>query len=220
MRSLSFRAVARRRTGNVQRRRASSTQLERRLDAPARGIGAIDWRIWLLGALAIAAVLALLVWLLFAGSGSSPFAGRVFPNDGGTHIPQCQPGTYSSTPPTSGCHDPQPGQWGVYPTPLSVTTAIHNLEHGGIVIWYEADELDEAAIQQLTEYVDTQVRSTRYKVILSPWDGEDLESPIAVTAWRWLLFLDEPNIDAIRSFLDAHYGRSPEPNGGPGQPAG
>lgn len=174
---------------------------------------------WLLGGLAAAAVVALIGWLLLAGSGPNPYQGQVFPDDGRTHIPECQPGDYSSTPPTSGCHDGTPGSWGVYTTPIDRGVAIHNLEHGGIVIWYDPDRVDEAGVQALTGYVNTQVRSTRYKVILSPWEGDELESPIAVTAWRWLLNLDEANIEGIRSFLDAHYGRSPEPNGGPGPPA-
>ncbi|HEX2221174.1 MAG TPA: DUF3105 domain-containing protein [Candidatus Limnocylindria bacterium] len=211
--------MAKRRTANVQRRRASASQLQRRLDAPSPGIGAVDWRIWLLAGLAAAAVVAVVIWLLLAGSGPSPFAGRAVADDGGAHIPQCEPGNYSSNPPTSGCHNATPGEWGVYETPLDPTVAIHNLEHGGIVIWYDAEELAEPAVQELRDYVNTQVSSTRYKVILSPWDGEPLDTPIAVTAWRYVLNLDEPNIDAIRQFLDTHYGRAPEPNGGPGPPA-
>jgi Protein of unknown function (DUF3105) len=212
--------VARRRTANVQRRRATAAQLERRIEAPGRGLGAIDWRIWLLAGLGAVAVIAFVVWLLLAGSAPNPYQGQVFPDDGRTHIPQCQPGEYSSTPPTSGCHNGTPGAWGVYPTPMDPAVAIHNLEHGGIVIWYDPDRVEDADVQALTDYVNTQVRSSRYKVILSPWAGEELESPIAVTAWRWLLNLEDANIDGIRSFLDAHYGQAPESGAGPGPPGG
>jgi hypothetical protein len=36
------------------------------------------------------------------------------------------------------------------------------------------------------------------------------------TAWRWILELDTVDTAAIDEFARAHYGQSPEPNGGPG----
>ncbi len=64
------------------------------------------------------------------------------------------------------------------------------------------------------------MQAAKFKVILSPWTGEDFGHPIAVTAWNWLLYQDSADVDQIRAFLDDHYQRSPEPYGGPGQPAG
>lgn len=53
----------------------------------------------------------------------------------------------------------------------------------------------------------------------SPWGGEEeLTSPIVVTAWRYLLPLDEADIGAIEAFAREHYGLAPEPQGGPGRP--
>jgi hypothetical protein len=110
----------------------------------------------------------------------------------------------------------------VYATPQNETQLVHNLEHGGIVIWYDPAQLDAEQISQLTSYVEAQVSQGiggRYKFILSPWGGEALASPIAVTAWRHLLNLEEVDIGAIDDFAGDHYGMSPEPNGGPGPPA-
>ena len=95
---------------------------------------------------------------------------------------------------------------------------IHNLEHGGIVIWYQPAQLDAAGLAALTAFVTQQVATERFKVILVPWGGADFGHPIAVTAWNWLLYLDTADIDAVRGFLDAHYGNAPEPFGGPAQP--
>jgi hypothetical protein len=110
----------------------------------------------------------------------------------------------------------------VYSTPQPETQVIHNLEHGGIVIWYDPEQLDASGIDTLTQYVNSQVSSGisgRFKFILSPWGGQDpLPAPIVVTAWRYLLEIDAADTSAIDEFARAHYGRSPEPNGGPGPP--
>lgn len=182
------------------------------------GGGGLDWRIAAIGAFVLAGLLVVVV-LVVAGSGPSPYAGTSQPNDGGGHIPACTPGNYSSTPPTSGCHDPSPLNWGVYTAPVSAQQLIHNLEHGGIVVWYQPQQLNADQIAELTRYVNSQTSGNRFKVILAPWDGDDFGHPIAVAAWRNLLYLDEVDTDAIRGFTDQHYGRSPEPNGGPGRPA-
>jgi hypothetical protein len=95
---------------------------------------------------------------------------------------------------------------------------IHNMEHGGIIIWYQPAALSASDLASLTSFVQQQITTERFKVILTPWGGADFGHPIAVTAWDWLLYLDTADLDTIRSFLDAHYDKSPEPFGGPAQP--
>jgi Protein of unknown function (DUF3105). len=68
--------------------------------------------------------------------------------------------------------------------------------------------------------VQQQITTERFKVILTPWAGADFGHPLAVTAWDWLLYLDTPDTGSIRTFLDAHYQKSPEPFGPPGPPTG
>ena len=112
--------------------------------------------------------------------------------------------------------------WGVYSTPQNETQVIHNLEHGGIVVWYDPARLDQDGIDALTQYVNGQTSSGlsgRFKFILTPWGGDEpLPSPVVATAWRYLLQLETADTAAIDEFARAHYGRSPEPNGGPGPP--
>ena len=109
-------------------------------------------------------------------------------------------------PATSGPHwGTTPTNWGVYSTPQPESQVIHNLEHGGIVIWYDADAVTDAEVDEMASYVEGQVATGlggRFKFILSPWpDNEDLGAVVAVTAWRHLK-LDTVDMDAIRTFAD------------------
>ncbi|CAN5230958.1 hypothetical protein BH23CHL9_BH23CHL9_05810 [soil metagenome] len=225
--------MAKRRTSGIQRReRASEEALNRRIDAPS-GMALPDWRLLAIGGVLVVGVIILALVILF-GSGPSETAGTQQANDGSEHVPPgttcrsaaapCGPDPYSSTPGTSGPHwDPSAlANWGAYTTPQNESQVIHNLEHGGIVIWYDPERVDTDGVSELTSYVNRQVSagiSGRFKFILSPWAGEDeLPAPIAVTAWRQLLELDEVDTGALDTFSREHYGLAPEPNGGPGPP--
>ncbi|MCV0403771.1 MAG: DUF3105 domain-containing protein [Chloroflexi bacterium] len=223
--------MAKRRTSGIQRReRASSDALNRRLDADG-GINLPDWRLLAIGGVLLVGVVIIVLVLLLGGA-PNPNAGESLPNDGQEHVPvgttcrsaaaPCGPDPYSTVPAASGPHwDPSGvANWGAYSTPQNETQLIHNLEHGGIVIWYDPDALTDAQVEELSSYVEGQVASGisgRFKFIVTPWGGtEDLGAAVAVTAWRHLLKLDEFDMGAIRSFADANYLRwAPEPNGGP-----
>ena len=224
--------MAKRRTSGIQRReRASSDALNRRLDTSNGGGGALpDWRLLAIGGVLLAGVVLIALVALMGGT-PNPNAGQTLPDDGQTHVddgitcrsPQapCGADPYSSLPATSGPHWGSPAAWGVYSTPMNESQVIHNLEHGGIVIWYDPAALDDAQVSELTSYVESQVASGiggRFKFIASPWGAsEPLDAAVAVTAWRHLLKLDAFDMSAIRTFADANYLRyAPEPNGGPG----
>ncbi len=213
--------MAKRRTSGIQRRsRASDEALSRRLGA---GRGGLDWRLLLIGGVLILGAMVLVVILLFGGSkgGGTSAVGLQQVDDGRGHVAEgTAGGPYSSTPATSGKHWPTPANWGVYSTALPEERLLHNMEHGGIVIWYQPSKLDPAGVAALTTWAQQQIATERFKVILTPWGGGDFGHPVAVTAWNWLLYLDTPDTDAIRTFLGAHYQKSPEPFGGPGQTAG
>jgi Protein of unknown function (DUF3105) len=226
----------RRRTSGIQKReRASSEAMSRRIDQGSAS-ALPDWRLLLIGGVLVVGVLILALVLVFGGT-PSPGLGVQQPNDGGAHVtpgadcryapetdPNCGTDPYSSLPAASGPHWDQSAlaNWGVYSTPQPETQLIHNLEHGGVVIWYDPSALDAAAIDELSGYVNTQTASGvsgRYKFILSPWGGADpLPAPIVASTWRWLLELDTADVDVIDEFAREHYGEAPEPNGGPGPP--
>ncbi len=186
------------------------------------GGSALDPRLLLIGGVLVVGAIVLVVILLFGQGGGGARIGVRQVDDGGGHVADGAPGgPYSSVPATSGQHWGTPAEWGVYTAarPAAESQVIHNLEHGGIVIWYQLSQTSDADVQALTAYVDQQIRSSRYKVILSPWSGADFEHPIAVTSWNWLLYLDSADIGQIRAFVDNHYQDAPENFGGPGQPA-
>jgi hypothetical protein len=214
--------MAKRRTSGIQRRsRASETAMGRRI-SPAGSSSALDPRLLIVGGVLVVGAIVLVVVLLFAGGGSAARFGQRQVDDGGGHIADgTVGGPYSSVPATSGQHWTAPAEWGVKPlaAPAVESQVVHNLEHGGIVIWYQPAQLDADGVQALTDYTQQQVRSAKFKVILSPWTGADFGAPIAVTAWTWLLKLDSADIGQVRAFLDDHYGEAPEPLGGPAQPA-
>jgi Protein of unknown function (DUF3105) len=228
--------MAKRRTSGVQRReRASTEALNRRLDTPS-GMNLPDWRLLAIGGVLLVGVI-LIVLVLALGGEPDPRIGRQIEDDGNAHVsigvdcraepsghPNCGTDPYSSLPATSGPHwDPSGvANWGVYADPQPETQLIHNLEHGGIVIWYDAERLDADGIAALEQYVSAQNASGlsgRFKFIVTPWGGADpLPAPVVATAWNWLLELETADTAAIDTFAGEHYGIAPEPNGGPGPP--
>jgi hypothetical protein len=215
--------MAKRRTSGIQRRnRASEEALSRRLGAGTRRN--LDWRLLTLGGILVLGLVVLVIFLLFGGGGSpdDSGAGKLQADAGRTHITEGTQGSgYTSVPATSGPHwssADSPGPWGVYATLQPQERMIHNLEHGGIVIWYQPALLSAEDVATLTAFVQQQVTTEQFKVILTPWGGADFGHPIAVTAWRWLLYLDTADLDQVRTFLGAHYGDAPESFGGPAKP--
>jgi hypothetical protein len=215
--------MAKRRTSGIQRRgRASEAAMQRRVTSSSGG-AALDPRILLIGGVLVIGLVILVVVLLFGGGGGER-VGQRMADEGAGHVAQGTVPSYQSRPATSGQHwnvggGIAPMNWGVYQTPVPEPAVVHNLEHGGIVIWYQPDQATADDVAALTQYVESQVQSAKFKVILSPWAGEDFGHPIAATAWNWMLYQDAADIDQIRAFLDDHYGDAPEPFGGPGQPA-
>jgi len=172
-----------------------------------------------IGALVIVG-LTTIALLALLSPGAAGVVGTPQNMDGRTHITEgTQGGPYSSVPAASGPHWPQPIEWGVYTQAIPQEPVIHNLEHGGIVIWYQADQVSADDVQALTAYTKRWNGTERYKVLLAPWQGEDFGHPMAIVAWTWLLDLDSVDTALMDQFIDQHYGQSPEPGGGPGPPA-
>jgi hypothetical protein len=216
--------MAKRRTSGIQRRsRASDSALSRRIGT-RRG-PELNWRLLAIGGILVLGAVVLV--LVLAVGGTTPTVdsgiGTRQSDAGRLHITDGTEGTgYTSVPATSGQHWPPsattPGPWGVYNSAQPQERMIHNLEHGGTVIWYQPGRLDAAGVKVLTDFVNQQITTERFKVVLVPWSGTDFGHPIAVTAWDWLLYLETPDLEKVHTFIDAHYGDSPESLGGPPKP--
>ena len=216
--------MTKRRTRGIQRRgRASESAMTRRIDS-RRGSAPLDMRLLIVGGVLVLGAIVLVVVLLFGG-GEGDRVGTRMVDEGASHVQQGELPTYRSVPATSGPHwnlgnGLAPIFWGVYTTPQAEPAVVHNLEHGGVVIWYQDTATDED-VAKLTQFVQQQLGTQNFKIILSPWAGEDFGHPIAVTAWDWLLYLDSADTDRIREFQSDHPPTdAPEPAGGPPQGAG
>lgn len=182
----------------------------------------IDFRLLVIGGIVLVGAVVLVIVLLFGlGDTGGPKLGIHMADEGRTHIPQTTVPSYQSVPATSGPHwnlgnGIAPLNWGVYSSPVPEPAAVHNLEHGGIVIWYQKTATQED-IAKLDEFAQQAQNTSEFKVLVSPWNGKDFGHPIAVTAWDWLLYLDTADIDQIRAFQADHPSTdAPESTGGPG----
>lgn len=70
---------------------------------------------------------------------------RIVASGVGQHVPESQPVTYNSIPPVGGPHWPVPAAWGNSTVPVPDERAVHNMEHGGVVVSYNAIPQDDLA---------------------------------------------------------------------------
>jgi hypothetical protein len=139
-----------------------------------------------------------------------------FPSQGRNHVNELEEGfEYSSTPATSGPHQPQPlapAVWGTYDDPVPQEKVVHNLEHGGVIVQYGPSVPEETVDNLLSWY-----RDDPNGLIVAPLppelveDDPDLESRIALTAWQNLQTCQSFDEEAFESFVDLHRGDGPEP---------
>ncbi len=134
--------------------------------------------------------------------------GERFASQGNVHVAlgTSVPG-YNSNPPTSGWHTPDLAAWGTYVEPVPDQRLIHNMEDGGVILWYEAGtpEENEAQVAALQEVVDG--RYSRY--VIAP--REDMPTPYAMTAWQRLERFDAIDAVAMQAFLAAYHGLDHHP---------
>jgi hypothetical protein len=122
--------------------------------------------------------------------------------------------SYPTTPPASGPHDPTPLPPGIYPTPPSVYSAMHSLEHGAAIIWYapgaNRNELDtlEAFFRQSSASVNV----GQDRVIVAPYDypsqGSSGQLPtsvqMALVAWHRLETCSSVSLAAAFDFTSQY----------------
>ncbi len=126
----------------------------------------------------------------------------------------------NGVPATNGRHSsPIPaGTVAVYDQPIPEANAVHNLEHGYIIIYYAADgenAISEDIRSELADYVTGQT-----KILMAPYEG--LANSFDLVAWRKIQKCD-PGADAnagdavtvAESFVQQFRagGLAPEPNG-------
>lgn len=134
-------------------------------------------------------------------------------DSGSAHVADGQQVTYDVLPPVSGPHWQMPhAGWGEKNTPQEEERFVHNLEHGGMVISYNAPTPED--LSKLKTLVRQLTAVQFKKVMLHPYP-KMTDAKIAVGAWNWLLKLDRYDEEALVKFIRAHYGpngEAPEPS--------
>lgn len=126
----------------------------------------------------------------------------------GDHVPERQKVTsYISTPPTGGDHWAIHERWGIYDKPIPNEKQVHNLEHGGVLIQYNPQTVDESTIQHLGE-IARNVPGFPCYVLVAPYPN--MEQKIALTAWGYILNLEAVDEPQIYGFVRAHLNDGPE----------
>jgi len=174
--------------------------------------GSIVWFLVVAGALGL---VFLLVWNIIR-----PPQGEQIPIQGDNHISTgSDPGPYNSNPPSSGPHYAEELPRGFYEeadlaawNPFPEAYAVHNLEHGYIVFWYNCQVLDEAACAQLKAQIRDYMENPLSvpKLVALPWEETDL--PLVLTSWGYRLEMPVFDAGQATAFINANRLRAPEPN--------
>ena len=165
----------------------------------AKRPGAIKLMPWLIG-VGIVALIA--VPTVINTSQRTSLPGEVFPSQGNTHIVDGDTSAdYNSSPPTSGPHWETMANWGSYDFVVPDQVLLHNLEDGGVILWYAlgSREENQTHIRQLEE-----VASGFERVIIAP--REDLEASFVATAWERMQLFSNVDQAAMRAFIEAFEG--------------
>jgi Protein of unknown function (DUF3105) len=96
--------------------------------------------------------------------------------------------TYATYPPVSGHHYQLPAVWGNYTQEVDPRQAVHNMEHGGIVIWVGPD-VSAAERQKISDFYDESPNAMLVTPIANTASGVKYpkhappDSKIYLTAW-------------------------------------
>jgi hypothetical protein len=134
--------------------------------------------------------------------------------------------TYETFPASSGIHNPTTSIWGNYRLPVDPRQAVHNLEHGGVVVWYGPD-ISAADRAALDAFYDEDEHGVIITPIPDPYPGvtypkhEKLGSKIALTTWTvpegassngtvYIATLPKVDAKAFAAFRDTFRGKGSE----------
>lgn len=115
------------------------------------------------------------------------------------------PVCYTSNPPTSGPHSSSPMPFRVLDNPAPRESLVHNMEHGGVVIW--VNTTDPRIVQEIKSAVQAALDRRRL-VVMSPYPSMEPET-IALTSWTRLdkFGASEFNKKRIEDFIAVHQRR-------------
>jgi hypothetical protein len=157
-----------------------------------------------IGLVAVLAIGVPLVWWLSRPPIVVP--GRSVPIVGWDHINVGEKGkNYTTVPPTSGDHYATTAADGIHRQPIQDEYAVHNLEHGQILIQYTCTDCPELA-QKLEAF------AARYPkwVLVGPYPDPRVGNKIVLTAWGYIDSFDEFDEQRITNFIEGRKGKGRE----------
>ena len=109
---------------------------------------------------------------------------------------------YTSNPPVSGPHAVSPLAFKVLDNAAPKENLIHNMEHGGVVIWYNTSNQD--VVNQLKDITNSALDRRRI-VVMSEYTGMEADT-IAVTSWTRMDKFPVSQMDRkrVQDFIEAH----------------
>lgn len=128
---------------------------------------------------------------------------------------------YTQRPPASGPHFTSWLQVDIYGGPVDERAAVHNLEHGAVVVWYDPGTVDEADLAALIAWAEQRnaaglvSRRAGTGIIVAPYDGAEMPQPLAFRAWQVTGDCDRFERDYADGFVLRYFGsRGHAPEGG------
>jgi hypothetical protein len=97
-----------------------------------------------------------------------------------------------------------PAQWGIYLEPWEPEVVVHNMEHGGLVVWYNTTDQD--VIDDLSDLVGDKLDpSVGDLIVMMPYPDME-EETIALTGWSRIdkFPVSEYTRERAETFIDAH----------------
>lgn len=135
---------------------------------------------------------------------SKPMLGEKMPDEGAAHVARNKSyPAYQSNPPTSGPHWTGVAGPGIKNGPVPDELVLHSMEHGAAVVWYR-EGLEQNEINKIKEAFNN---SSGKKIMLA---RKDLDVPVALTSWGYLMKLETVDENAIKEFIETNNDRAPE----------
>lgn len=135
---------------------------------------------------------------------SKPLMGEKMPDMGALHVARgATHSAYNSNPPTSGSHWTGVAGPGIKDEPVPDELVLHSMEHGAVVVWYR-EGMDQGDMDKITEAFNN---SSGKKIMLA---RKDLDVPVALTSWGYLLKLQTVDEVKIKEFIETNNDRAPE----------
>jgi len=110
---------------------------------------------------------------------------------------------YNSNPPTSGPHWVGVAGPGIKSEPVPDELVLHSMEHGAAVVWYR-EGLEQSELDKIKEAFND---ASGKKIMLA---RADLDVPVALTSWGYLLKLETIDTEKIKEFIETNNDRGPE----------